>query len=190
MRPAFRSMLVAALLVVLCSCGEDEQLFPEPYAPNEGANAWVQGILVRNAFIIGGPAGEPLETGADARLFVAFVNQRDEPDRLVAVRAPDTFQGADIADGRLEIPVGQFVGGGPAPQAMLTGATERLASGSSITVDLQFERAGSASMEVPVLPPSLWRTTYSPWPQKPAATPSPDRTPTPTPSPTPAPTPS
>jgi copper(I)-binding protein len=139
-------------------------------SPNAGASASASGILLRNAFIIGGAAGAPLQPGAHAPMYLVLMSQSAVPDRLVAVNGRPAFQSAVIPAGGLSIPPRQIVGEGPAPQVLLTGLTQPLLSGSFIAVELVFQNAGTVKIQVPVLPPTLWRATYSPWPSPPVRT--------------------
>lgn len=158
-------IFVLVLLLVLSSCGsEDPGVSTEEFAPNVGANETFNNMLIRNAFVIGGASGSPLPPGSSAPLYVTLVSHRAEPDRLVSVRAAGVFSGAVIPGGGLNLPPKQLIGGGPRPQAMLTGLTMQLRSGSYIPITFTFQDAGSIDKQVPVLPPSRWRATYSPTP--------------------------
>lgn len=153
--------LLAAVAAVVSGCGAST--LGEPYDPTEGVNAGRDGVLLRNAFIIGAPGGDALRPGADAPLYVTLVSERPSPDRLVALASPGLFGGAKVQGGGLEVPRQRRVGGGPEPQAVLTGLTRPLRSGEHIPVTFTFERAGQIQVRVPVLPPSDWRSTYRPW---------------------------
>ncbi|GGK99620.1 hypothetical protein Ppa06_68020 [Planomonospora parontospora subsp. parontospora] len=166
MRSTIRALCVAVLLLAACACGNEDDfgVSTEEFAPNTGANEIINDMYVRNAFIIGSPEGESLPPGSSLPLYVTLVNQRTEPDRLVSVSASPTFKGFQVRGGGLELPVRQPVGGDVNPQALLTGSTGDLRSGIYLPVSFQFQDAGTVQMQVPVLPPSQWRATYSPWP--------------------------
>ncbi|WP_440097750.1 hypothetical protein [Streptosporangium sp. H16] len=166
MRSTTSTLCAAVLLLAACACGKegDAGFSTEEFAPNTGANEIVNDVYVRNAFVIGGPAGEPLPPGSGVPLYVTLVNQRTEPDRLVSVSASPTFEGFRVRGGGLDLPVRQPVGGDVNPQALLTGSTGDLRSGTYLPVSFRFQDAGTVRVQVPVLPPSQWRATYSPWP--------------------------
>jgi hypothetical protein len=68
---------------------------------------------------------------------------------------------------------------GPAPQVILRGLTRRLNGGQHILIVLRFLRAGTVTMQVPVMPRAQWFATYSPAP--PLVRPSPSGTASPSP---------
>ncbi|WP_188186889.1 hypothetical protein [Nonomuraea sp. SYSU D8015] len=157
--------LVLALLLMLSACGsEDPGISTEEFAPNVGANETFNNIMIRNAFVIGGASGSPLPPGSNAPLYVTLISHRAQPDKLVSVQAPAWFSTATIPGGSVELPPGRLVGGGPKPQAVLQGLTKQLRSGSYIAVTFTFRDAGAIQKQLPVLPPSQWRATYSPTP--------------------------
>ncbi|MFC0555687.1 hypothetical protein ACFFHJ_32785 [Planotetraspora thailandica] len=151
-------------MLTLSSCARQSAVGLRESSPNAGASASAYGILLRNAFIIGGPAGAPLQPGAHAPMYLILISQSATPDQLVAVNGRPTFQSAVIPAGGLPIPARQIVGKGPAPEVLLTGLTRPLHSGGFVAVEFVFQNAGTIRTQVPVRPPTLWRTTYSPWP--------------------------
>jgi len=158
-------ILVLALLV-LCACGGDDPpgLSTAEYPPNEGANATVNDMALRNAFVLGAKPGKSLRPGDDAPLYFVLVNDRRKPDELVSVSAKPMFSGATISGDKLLVRTNELVGGGAAPQAVLTGLTKDLPSGGFIPVTFTFKAAGAVKELVPVLPPTQWRATLSPAP--------------------------
>ncbi|WP_219519389.1 hypothetical protein [Nonomuraea ceibae] len=139
----------------------------EEYPANYAANEIVNGMMLRNAFVIGGAAGQPMQAGSNAPVYLALYNQRGQTDELISVSAAPVFSGASIPGGELPVQPGQLAGGGLQPQAVLTGLTRQLRSGSYIPVVFTFRDAGTLKKQVPVLPPSQWRTPFSPAPQSP-----------------------
>ncbi|GAT64913.1 hypothetical protein HS048_14555 [Planomonospora sp. ID91781] len=168
----FRMLLVAALALTACSCG-NERLAPEigqeEMAPNDGGNGFQAGIAIRNVILVGDSTGKALASGAGAPLHMVLINNRTAPDRLVAISAPGAFQGAEIPGGGVDLPVRQPVGTGPVPVALLTGASRQLSVGGFVPVELRFQQAGTTRLQVPVMPATEWRATLSPWPSAPAA---------------------
>jgi hypothetical protein len=63
---------------------------------------------------------------------------------------------------------------GPAPKVILNDLTKALPGGTNIKVTLNFEKAGSVSLEVPVMPRAQYYATFSP-----APSPTPSATATP-----------
>lgn len=158
-RRLLKVLLATALLVTACASDPHPQMTPtEFFNPNFGANGIINGVLLRDAFIVGGRAGAPLQPGADAPLYVTMVNNRAQPDTLVAVTAARMFTDARVHGGAVDIQPNDLVVGGPVPQARLVGLTRQLRSGSFIDVDFTFRRAGRLRLQVPVLPPNQWRT--------------------------------
>lgn len=159
--------VLALALMMLCACGGGEPpgRSTDEYAPNEGANLTVNDMVLRNAFILGAKPGQSLRKGDDVPLYFVLVNDRRRPDELVSVSAKPLFSGATVSGQKLAVRTNELVGGGAAPQAVLTGLTKDLPSGSFVPVTFTFKGAGAMKTEVPVMPPTLWRATLSPAPQ-------------------------
>ncbi|GAB3165029.1 copper chaperone PCu(A)C [Microbispora hainanensis] len=173
MRAILAALCVAAAAVT-AACGDMKQDFYTQTIPqNDGANADLPGMLIRNAFIIG-PL-QPAPPGTDMPMYMVLLNQSGRTDRLVSVDTGGVFREARLpTPGGLEIPAGKYVGGTPFPQVLLAGLTRPLRSGGTIPVTFRFQNAGTVRVQVPVLPPGTWRSTYSPWPgMSPFASPSP-----------------
>ncbi|GAA2701947.1 copper chaperone PCu(A)C [Nonomuraea recticatena] len=151
--------LLATVLFATACAPEPEMTPTEFYNPNFGvANGIKNGLLLRNAFIVGGRAGAPLQPDAHAPLYVTMINQRAETDTLVSVSATQLFTQARVHGGMVDIRPNDPAGGGPKPQAILAGLTRQLRSGSFVDIDFTFQRAGQLRLQVPVLPPTQWRT--------------------------------
>ncbi len=161
-----RPVLLLALLI-LCACGSQEPpgRSTYEYSSNEGANASVNDMELRNAFVVGAKPGQALRKGAAVPLYFALVNDRRRPDELVSVSAKPLFSGAAISGQKLLVRTNELVGGSVAPQAVLTGLAKDLPSGGFVPVTFTFKGAGALKTLVPVLPPTLWRATLSPAPQ-------------------------
>jgi predicted small lipoprotein YifL len=167
MEETMRWPVLVLVLLALCACGGSEPpgRSTDEYAPNEGANATVNDMVLRNAFAIGAKPGQALRKGDDVPLYFVLVNDRRRPDELVSVSAKPMFSGATISGQKLLVRTNELVGGGAAPQVVLTGLAEELRSGSFIPVTFTFKAAGPLKTLVPVLPPTQWRATLSPAPQ-------------------------
>jgi hypothetical protein len=163
----------AALIPVLAGCeaGNNAPTL-DWHQPTPGAGTQFRDIAIRNVFVLGAPALGTLPPGASASLFFALVNT-GSPDRLISVQAPGTAAAVTIAGGTIRLGTSQAVLlTGPQPKAVLTGLTRTVTSGSTITLVLSFQRAGSITMHVPVLAMMNAYGTYSP-----APTPTPSVTP-------------
>jgi copper(I)-binding protein len=101
-------LFAAAPLVSACASGEHPQTaLPTQLA--EGVNATVNGVDVRNAFLLGPVPGQRLTAGGSAPLYAWFVNKGTGPDRLLAVEAAGVAKSAEISGGALTLPPGQLV---------------------------------------------------------------------------------
>jgi copper(I)-binding protein len=163
----------AALLPVLAGCeaGNNAPTL-DWHQPTPGAGTQFRDIAIRNVFVLGPPSLASLPPGASASLFFALVNT-GRPDRLISVQAPGTAAAVTIAGSTIRLGTSQAVLlTGPQPKAVLTGLTRTVTSGSTITLILSFQRAGSITMQVPVLAMMNAYSTFSP-----PATPTPTATP-------------
>jgi hypothetical protein len=167
-----RLLIVAAAALIPavagCEAGNNAPTLDWHY-PTEGSGNAVHDISIRNVFVLGGPAASALPSGGSASLFLALYNT-GRPDRLLSVQAPGTATTVTVAGG--SVPLGTNRGAlltGPQPAVVLTGLTRQLRSGSVVTIVLNFQRLGSVSLRVPVLPQAQAYATFSP----PAPTPAP-----------------
>ncbi|WP_030509514.1 copper chaperone PCu(A)C [Microbispora rosea] len=172
MRAILAALCVAAAAVT-AACGDIKQdYYTQTMPQNEGANVNLPGLLLRNAFIIG--SQQPAAPGTDMPMYMMLLNESGAADRLLSVDTGGLFREARLPAGGLEIPGGRYVGGTALPQVLLAGLTRPLGSGGTIPVTFRFQNAGTARVDVPILPPGTWRSTYSPWPgTSPAVSPSP-----------------
>ncbi|GIH50659.1 copper chaperone PCu(A)C [Microbispora rosea] len=178
MRAILAALCVAAAAVT-AACGDIKQdYYTQTMPQNEGANVNLPGLLLRNAFIIG--SQQPAAPGTDMPMYMMLLNESGAADRLLSVDTGGLFREARLPAGGLEIPGGRYVGGTALPQVLLAGLTRPLGSGGTIPVTFRFQNAGTARVDVPILPPGTWRSTYSPWP---GTSPSPSPAVSPSPSP-------
>jgi copper(I)-binding protein len=141
------------------------------HPPAEGTGTVVHNIAIRNVFVLGGSGTTAIPAGQSAGLYFALVNT-GTPDRLMSVQAPGIAKGVTIPGGSVRLATNQVVLlTGPQPRAVLTGLTEPLASGTVVSVVLNFQNAGAVHLRVPVLARNQPYGTFSPAP-----------TPTPTPT--------
>jgi copper(I)-binding protein len=175
-RPRRLLIVAAAALIPAvagCEAGDNAPVLQWHY-PTEGSGTAVHGISIRNVFVLGAPGSETLPAGQSAGLFLGMVNT-GSPDRLVSVQAPGTASAVTIPQGGVSLPTNKVVLlSGPQPQAVLTSVTRPLTGGSVLTIILNFQRAGSVSLRVPVVSQSGSYATLSP---APSPTPTPTATP-------------
>jgi hypothetical protein len=167
-----RSVLVVAAAALIpavagCEAGNDApdlQFHP----PTIGTGALVQGTMnIRNVFVLGAGQGN-VPAGGSAGLFFALVND-GSPDRLLSVRAPGTATAVTVRGGTIRLgSEGAALLTGPAPDAVLTGLTRPLRSGSVVTIVMNFQKLGTVTLRVPVVAQAQEFSTFSP----PAATPT------------------
>jgi hypothetical protein len=168
-----RLLIVAAVALIPavagCEAGNNAPTL-DFHQPTVGTGTLVQGMAIRNVFVLGGLDNSALPAGASASLFLALVNT-GRPDRLLSVQSPGTATAVTLAGG--SVPIGTNVSAlltGPRPAAVLTGLTRRLRSGTVITIVLNFQRIGSVSLRVPVVARTEYYTTLSPPPPTPSVT--------------------
>jgi copper(I)-binding protein len=158
-----------ALVPVLAGCeaGSNAPVL-HWHPPTNGASATIHEgggeIAIRNAFILGAPVNATLPAGSSAGLFVGLVNTGPR-DHLVSISAPSAATSVTLPKGGVALEQDQSaLLTGPEPRLILTGLTRSLAGGTYIKVLLTFQKAGSVSLDVPVLPRSDSFATFSPAP--------------------------
>jgi copper(I)-binding protein len=172
------AVAAVAILPVLAGCeaGADAPVL-HWHPPTSGASATIKEgtgeIAIRNVFVLGAPTGATLPAGSSAGLFVGLVNTGPR-DRLIRVSAPGAATSVTMpAGGVLLARDTSALLTGPAPELILTGLTRSLPGGTYIKVLLTFARAGTVSLDVPVIPRSTPFATFSP---APTASPTPSAT--------------
>jgi copper(I)-binding protein len=162
-----RRMLFGALAVLVPALAGCEAGLNAPtltYHPAAfGAYATHDGITIDNAFVLGSVTGVVVPR---AGVFFAVVSR--DGDRLVSISAPGTAPLVRIAGGAVNLPAQVPVDlTGPEPKVVLTGVTSPLSSGSTVTLNFNFAKAGTVTMSVPVEPPAYEYATFSPPPALP-----------------------
>jgi copper(I)-binding protein len=172
-----RALAVAAAAALVPAIAGCEAGFNAPtqqwHQPSAGSSAVVNGeIRINNVFVLGTAPAFSLQRGGSAGLFLALNNEGAGVDRLIAITAPGAATAVQMPGGGVRLASQQSVFlTGPAPQVILRGLTRRLNGGQHILIVLRFLRAGTVTMEVPVMPRAQWFATYSPAP--PVVRPSP-----------------
>jgi copper(I)-binding protein len=161
----------AALIPVLAGCeaGTNAPTL-QWHSGTEGASNIAQHIDVRNVFVLGGPQASAIPAGQSASLFFALVNDGTTSDRLLSISAPGTAKSVTIPGGSIALGSSQVILlTGPQPRAVLNGLTRPLASGTVISIVMNFQKSGTLHLRVPVLGGSPY-STFSPPPPTPTPT--------------------
>jgi hypothetical protein len=178
----------AAVLIPLlagCEAGNEAPTLQFHY-PTDAAGTVVGKLSIRNVFVLGAPLGSNLRKGQSASLFLAMVNN-GAPDRLLSVTAPGSAISVSVPAGGVPVismhPV--YFTSGPKPQIVLVNLTRPLRSGSTIRLQLNFQKAGLVTLVAPVVARAQHYATYAP-PQPAAVTSTPAATPSAHASPSPS----
>jgi copper(I)-binding protein len=180
--------VVAALipLVAGCEAGVNAPT-QEWHQPTDGSGLVVGDITIADAFILGAPLNASLLPGRTAGLYLGLVNI-GAPDRLLSITAPGTATSVQLPGGQVSLPRQRPVLLlGPKPTVLLEHLIRQLPGGSTVTLILTFQNAGTVKLAVPVMPQAQYYSTFSPAPRATptatvSATPSPSSTTTPSPS--------
>jgi hypothetical protein len=173
---------VVALIPVLAGCEAGTQAPTlEFHVPTDAAtaNADNGNLNIRNVFVLGAPLGASLQRGDTASVFFSLVTTGGS-DRLLSITAPGSAASVTLPGGSLAVTASHPVLlNGPQTKAFLVGITRKIRGGSTLTLVLNFLRAGQVSLVVPVMARAAHYQTYGPAPSP--TTPAPS---TPVPSPT------
>jgi copper(I)-binding protein len=167
-------MAAAALIPAVAGCGAgNDAPTLQFHQPTVGTGALVQRMNIRNVFVLGGASRVVVPAGGSAALFFALVND-GSPDRLLSIQAPGTATAVTVRGGTIWLGTnGSALLTGPTPEAVLTGLTRPLRSGTVITIVMNFEKLGSVTLRVPVVAQAQEFSTFSPPPPSPTVTPRP-----------------
>jgi hypothetical protein len=168
-----RLLIVAAAALIPavagCEAGNNAPTLQFHY-PTLGSGTQVQGMSIRNVFVLGGPGTSVIPAGGSASLFLALVND-GSPERLLSIQAPGTASAVTVTGGTIRLATsGAALLTGPRPAAVLTGLTRPLRSGSVLTIVLNFSKIGAVSLRVPVIAQGQEYSTFSPPAPTPTAT--------------------
>jgi copper(I)-binding protein len=163
----FGALAVLGPVLAGCEAGQDAPTL-EYHPAAFGGYATQEGTTIDNAFVLGSSTGV-----AVPRASVFFSMTSQDGDRLVSISAPGTAPLVRISGGAVNLPAGVPVDlTGPEPKVVLTGLSSPLMAGSTVTMNFNFARVGTVSMQVPVEPQAYEYATYSPPPSIPAPTPT------------------
>ena len=128
-----------------------------------GAYTTKDGISISNAFVLGPSLNGPSVAGGRAGVFFSVTSVHG--DRLVSVSAPGTASAVTIIGGSVTLPPAALVDlTGPVPQVVLTGLANPLQGGGTVTLNLNFAKAGTITLATPVEPQAYEYATFSPPP--------------------------
>ena len=144
-------LLLAPLALSACAARQGSATYKE-ISTAQGASALLEGVRVLNVHVAPPTEGEEIPEGGEAVLVGSFVSIGRAADALTDVTtevADTTTLSVDGKDAdKLVVPAG----GRSSDTAVITlkGLTQALVPGTSITVELSFEKAGDVTLTVPV----------------------------------------
>jgi len=159
----------------LAGCGGDDSDDPSVVSPEAGVSGQVGQVLIRDLFVLGGDA-EQLPAGGSAPVYMTLINRPagGEPDPTAGTAAAEAdvlesvsspaAESAEILNGPVRLPPGQDVRIGPDARIILRDLTAPLSSDQEIKITLNFQKAGSTTLSVPVVERDDGYQTYSPAP--------------------------
>jgi copper(I)-binding protein len=188
-KTAARRLLIGAGALALltpaiagCEAGNNAPTL-EFHAAAAGSQADVNGIKISNAFVLGAPSGGTLPAGQSASLFLSLYNGGSSNDKLVSATATGSADSVTLDGGSVTLPPYTAVDlTGPSPSVVLESLSKPLTAGGYVPVTLDFEHAGTVTLQVPVEPQSYYWATYSP-PASASITATSTASPSPSPSP-------
>lgn len=154
-----------------CAAGADAQT-NKPYSATEGVDAAVSGMKLRSTLILGPRPGMRLNTGDLAPMYLTLANDGTKADRLERVSTDGTFGAVKISGGGVTVAPTKAVRIGQNPAITLGKLSRPLMGGESVRMTFTFSRAGSLTINVPVVARDRYFATYPP-----APTPQASRTP-------------
>jgi copper(I)-binding protein len=135
----------------------------EFHAASAGAQTVFNGIKITNVFVLGAPSGSTVPAGESASLFLSLYNGGKSSDELVSASASGSAGSVTLDGGTVALPGYTAVNlTGPQPSVVLKSLSKPLTAGGYIPVTLDFQHAGSVTLQVPVEPQSYYWSTYSP----------------------------
>ena len=143
-------------------CSSTTRRTPPATRPDSAGSSATGSLSIRNVFVLGAPVGRNLVKGQSASLFLAVINV-GAPDKLISISAPGSATAVSLPTGGVPVVYGRPVLlTGPKPQLVLVGLTRTIRSGSSLKLNLTFQKAGTISLVVPVMPRAVQSETYAP----------------------------
>ena len=180
-----RRLLFGAIAVLVpalagCEAGANAPTV-EFHQASFGTSETVNGITIDDAFVLGPSLNATLPAGGQAGVFLSIEAQNN--DQLTSVAAPGAASSVQLVSGPVTLTANSVANlSGPQPQIVLTGLTNALSGGQTVSLQLDFASAGAISIQVPVVPAAYDYTTYSPPPPAPSPTVSASSSPSASPS--------
>ena len=120
------------------------------------------GLRISDVFVLGAPSGSTVPSGSSAGLFLSLYNGSANADKLMSASAGGAATSVAVTGTTVALPVDSAVNlTGPQPSVVLNSLTKPLTGGSYVPVTLDFQHAGSVTLQVPVEPQSYYYSTYS-----------------------------
>jgi copper(I)-binding protein len=153
---------VAVLVPVLAGCEAGLNAPTLEYHPaSNGAQTVQRGITISNLFVLGPRLNASLPSGGRAGVF--FAVSAEHQDRLISVSAPGTAASVKLTGGPVALPPGAPVLlTGPEPEVVFVDLRKPLAGGQDVRLVFTFVKAGSVSVQAPVLSRAYEYATFSP----------------------------
>jgi hypothetical protein len=148
--------LVAVLPTAGCYQGFDNTVNTQGPTGNGTDFLVGDGIKVQDATLVTGPAGE----SGVASLVMSIINEGELPDALVTVTTEPATTSSQKTPIAVKPGTSVRVGGTATDQIVLTGL--KITPGSYATVTVSFERAGSETRKVAVVPAVGYYEGYGP----------------------------
>ncbi|GII02935.1 copper chaperone PCu(A)C [Planobispora takensis] len=176
---AAAAFLAAAPVLAGCGAGFDA-ITIQPYAPTEALSVKIvdenRHLAIPQAYFLGPDSGGALPAGASMPLHLYIVNHGREDDQLIGLGV-DPSVGTAKVTAPVPLPVGKAaIVGRPSPTVMIEQLKKPFKGGESLKVQLQFQKAGVITLEVPVITRSR-EFTALPSPSGASAAPTPSPTP-------------
>ena len=144
-----------------CEAGTDAPTL-EFHPASAGAQTVFNGIKITDVFVLGAPSGSTVPSGSSAGLFLSLYNGSANADKLMSASAGGAATSVAVTGTTVALPVDSAVNlTGPQPSVVLNSLTKPLTGGSYVPVTLDFQHAGSVTLQVPVEPQSYYYSTYS-----------------------------
>jgi copper(I)-binding protein len=158
--------IAAGLIPTVAACDAGNNAPTLAFHPqSDGIDATINGIEIRDAFVLGAPSGSVVPAGQSAGVFLALYNNNPTADTLSSATAGGVARSVTLPAAGIRVGSSQAAYlTGPKPEIVLTGLTQALQGGSSVRVTLSFVNAGSITLNLPVLPRSDDYATFSPAP--------------------------
>ena len=168
-----RRLLVGAIALLLpalagCEAGLNAPTL-EYHQASDGVSTTINGINLDNVFVLGPALNSTLPAGGQASVFLSLYANNGN-DQLVSASAPGAASSVQLLGGPVTLNQGTLVDlSGPHPLIVLSGLTNSLSGGETVTLVFRFATAGLVTLQVPVLPDASYFATYQPPPPTPSA---------------------